>query len=112
MSAIQSPPMPIPAKPDPIMSEDDAWNYVVWFNLTHGTEQDQRPAHHPDFWPWFRHYRQCGPREREQLDQELGFEKLKQSKTLLKIFFDRAKNYRSRERLRNSRSTKGSRKMD
>jgi hypothetical protein len=88
----------IPHKPSVILSANDAWNYVVWYHLTHGTPDVKSPPHHPNFWSWFAHYRQCDSTERRRLGEELGDATLKQSCELIQHFFDQAQKFRAAER--------------
>lgn len=97
MASLSTQANPIPLKPSHIDSEEDAWNYVVWYHLTHGTHDEKSPPHHPDFWAWFHQYRQANLETRQRLKKELGADKFNRSAQLMQKFFDQAKTFCHRE---------------
>lgn len=85
----------IPSKPEALVTEDDAWNYVIWYDFILGKHDDEKEK----FWNWWTKFRKAKIQvEKEKLQDELGPVKLREWMEKVRQKFREAQEYRDQER--------------
>ncbi len=88
-------------KPTELVTENDAYNYVVWHDVViEGRTQLQIGNSKVDkesFWSWWTKYRNSEKSNRITMEEEMGRDKLENWRQILVQKFEEAKRYRRNE---------------
>ncbi len=90
-------------KPTELVTEDDAWNYVIWYDITvKGRTPLQirsNQVEKEEFYSWWLRYRTLKGREKELETDRFGRDKILDWHYVLKERFNEAQKYRDNEAL-------------